>query len=509
MELQKNTVNICEIITKGTTQAMADGDVIVPDIKPDILKLLQVDAEACITDKYIENGRLIIAGRVDYKVLYVPDREHELIKSILTSMEFRQAVDAAGADADSVLLVSTAVERVEFNAVNSRKLRLRAIVHADYEICRIKESEICTGCSDSDMECKTRNMSFESVCGISEHEFTIKETLEVPSGQSSVCELLKTDVRISDMEYKTVTGKVIVKGNAGVCILYTDDDGAIRFIESEIPFTEVLDADGVSEDTVCDIDYSTLGIMCETHPDSDGDLRMCEVDIDLCASVRGTENMEMEVLEDCFAPYKDTECDTESVTVTETIERPISQNTIREIIDFPSNVPSVSGVYNVMTNVNVTKAELQRNKIICEGKIEAYILYLTDTDENPVYSIKKDIPFSYMLECENACDGAEIGIKAVVRHVSYNLNSTGGLELRCLLSIEGRLQRKTELNNICDVHETERSTNRGIVIYFVQDGDNLWHVAKKYGVPRDRIKECNSMESDKISSGEKLFIPSR
>ena len=62
MELIKNTINICNIAAKGETQAMSDGDVIVPDIKPDILKLLHVDADACMTDKYIENGRLIICG---------------------------------------------------------------------------------------------------------------------------------------------------------------------------------------------------------------------------------------------------------------------------------------------------------------------------------------------------------------------------------------------------------------------------------------------------------------
>ena len=40
MKLIKNIVNICETAAKGSAQAMADGDVIVPDTKPDILKLI-------------------------------------------------------------------------------------------------------------------------------------------------------------------------------------------------------------------------------------------------------------------------------------------------------------------------------------------------------------------------------------------------------------------------------------------------------------------------------------
>ena len=54
MGLIKKPINTCDAIAKGTAQVMADGDVIVPDTKPDILKLLQVDSEASITDKYID-----------------------------------------------------------------------------------------------------------------------------------------------------------------------------------------------------------------------------------------------------------------------------------------------------------------------------------------------------------------------------------------------------------------------------------------------------------------------
>ena len=39
MELIKNTINTYDTTAKGTAQVMTEGDVIVPDIKPDILKL--------------------------------------------------------------------------------------------------------------------------------------------------------------------------------------------------------------------------------------------------------------------------------------------------------------------------------------------------------------------------------------------------------------------------------------------------------------------------------------
>lgn len=509
MELIKDTINICNVSAKGMTQAMADGDVIVPDIKPDILKPIQVDSDACITDKYIENGRLIICGRVDYKILYVPDSENEKIKSILTSMEFRQAVDSGNADGDATIFTKPTVEKVEFNMVNSRKMRLRAIIHIEYEICKIGIVEICTDVENDEIEKRCNDITFENTTDISEHCFTVKETTEIPSGTASVGEVLKADVKIFDTEYKAVSGKVIVKGSVGACILYNDDEGEIKFVETELPFTEVLDADGVSESSVCDVDYCVLSVMCGVEPDNDGDLRQLNIDVDICASLKCTEPYNGKILDDCFVPYMDTVCEKDEFTLTITKERPSTQNTIREIIPIPQNAPSISGVYNVMTNAQITKSELQRNKVICEGKIEAYILYLTDSTENPIYSLKKEIPFSYMIECDNSTDNLECEVKVDVRYVSYSLNAGGEVELRCLISVECMLLEKKKICNICDISVTEKGYNGGIVIYFAQAGENVWDIAKRYSVPVERLNAYNDLTEDKVRESVKLFIPDR
>lgn len=509
MELIQNTINLCRTCTKGVTQAMADGDVIVPDVKPDILKLLQVDADASITDKYIENGRLIICGRVDYKILYVPDSENEKIKSILTSMEFRQAVDSANAQNDSKIILKPTVDRVEFNAVNSRKLRIRTIVHIDYEVCAVETRELCKDIEDSNFEKIYNDVAFENTVDISEHNFTVKENLEIPSGASSAAEVLKTDVKIYDTEYKAVTGKVIIKGCAGVCVLYTDDDSEIRFLEAEIPFTEVLDAEGVSEDTVCDIEYNLLGVMTEANPDTDGDLRMLSLDIDICVIIKGTQMCETTLLSDCYMPHKETRCESEEVAIKVTKERVGTQNTIREIVAFPKNVPEVSGVYNVMTNTVITKSEFSKNKIICEGKVEAYILYLTVNTENPIFSFKKDIPFSYMIECKTDTDEVECEIKSEIKHVSYNLTSGGEVEIRCLVSVESMLLKEEKYKNITEVSVSEKEKDGGIIIYFAHNGERVWDIAKRYSVPVENLTEHNDIVGDRIEGERKLFILGR
>ena len=65
MELVKENVTVNQVSCKGDTQVLVDEDIIVPDVKPDILKILQLDAVSCITNKEITNGRVNVTGNAE------------------------------------------------------------------------------------------------------------------------------------------------------------------------------------------------------------------------------------------------------------------------------------------------------------------------------------------------------------------------------------------------------------------------------------------------------------
>ena len=55
--------------------------------------------------------------------------------------------------------------------------------------------------------------------------------------------------------------------------------------------------------------------------------------------------------------------------------------------------------------------------------------------------------------------------------------------------------------------DTEELESRpGIVGYFVQQGDTLWNLAKKYNTTVENIKEVNYMEKEGINKGDKILI---
>ena len=60
--------------------------------------------------------------------------------------------------------------------------------------------------------------------------------------------------------------------------------------------------------------------------------------------------------------------------------------------------------------------------------------------------------------------------------------------------------------NIGEIDAAKLETLPGFAIYFVQDGDSLWKIGKKYYVSVDNIKEVNGLSGNEVRPGDKLLI---
>ena len=93
-------------------------------------------------------------------------------------------------------------------------------------------------------------------------------------------------------------------------------------------------------------------------------------------------------------------------------------------------------------------------------------------------------------------------------HITFNVNMASEVELRCNLSVETKLSIKNEIDIISDCTLCEGEKDSGIIIYYVQPGDTLWQIAKRYCVALDDIVRFNNIQDkDVIGEGERLIIP--
>ena len=86
INLSKERLKTGEVLALKYGQTMVEGDIIVPDVKPDVKKVLSVSGEVCVKQRLVQQDRVYVQGAVKLTILYLPDGEViGKIKSITTS----------------------------------------------------------------------------------------------------------------------------------------------------------------------------------------------------------------------------------------------------------------------------------------------------------------------------------------------------------------------------------------------------------------------------------------
>ena len=73
LELRRDVINCFELVLDTTVCQEETQEAIVPDACPDILRILDSRAQACLTGKQLRDGAVTVTGLVRACVLYLPE----------------------------------------------------------------------------------------------------------------------------------------------------------------------------------------------------------------------------------------------------------------------------------------------------------------------------------------------------------------------------------------------------------------------------------------------------
>ena len=193
MDFIRQSLNLSAPVSKGSVEFGVDGDIIVPDVLPDILKVIQVDGNASLSEKRVADGKLVADGHLDLKILYIPDDDISKIKSIVTSFSFSHTLSAVAMEENTYADLYVDVSKVEFQLTNSRKLKVKSVISLSYNIFNCQTLEIATDTEEDNLRLKKNNVTICSFVDFKDTQFLVRESLEIPAGQSSIKDILKID----------------------------------------------------------------------------------------------------------------------------------------------------------------------------------------------------------------------------------------------------------------------------------------------------------------------------
>lgn len=520
METVKRNIVIDKKIGKEVSQLLIEGDIIVPDTKPDMDRLLKKSANAYIDSREIGNERVSFKGNLDIEVLYIAKGEDKAIHSMRTSTPINDFINMEGALNDMFVSTRCDITNIEYKIINDRKVSYRAIVDVMAEVVSKEENEVVVdieGIPESQMK-KTQVSMNRLVTGKNDR-FIIKEEISLPSGKPNIRELLESSFYICSKEVKAGDGKVNVSGNLKVLCLYKSDeeDGIIEYIENEVPFSGSLEADGCDDTMLAEVKTDILQCFSQVRQDEDGEERVIEIEAEIGADIRVLKDETVDILEDTYCINKNAELSQEFMEYPMFLCRNKNQCPIKEMVKLDSDCPPILQILSTCGNVHIDEAKAVDDKVVVEGIIEVDILYVTNKDETPLYCYSTVIPFRQAIDTKGVDSDKKLllTIDSGIEHIGVNMLSDSEVELRCVINFDLLVREERKLGIIFDVDFTPIDEEvidsiASMTIYVVQKGDTLWNIAKKYNTSIDDIVMVNDIENpDRIYPGQRLLILKR
>ena len=521
-ELIKEKIALDHRIGRETTQVLLEGDLIVPDVKPDMAVVLQTDAKVLIDRVDAGSDRVNFVGKMEVQILYLAKGSEKPVHSMGAVTQIDDFLNMDGVSKEAWVEATADIANVEYKMMNDRKISYRAVVDITVLCEKTIEHEVVMHIKDvpSDQLLKN-NLTLSRRVENKTDRFHVKDDLVIPAGKPAILEILQCNAVVANKEVRTQNGRASVSAELVVTTLYRGDNDSnlIEFAEHEVPFNGSVEL-GVSKDEMtADITLFIQDQYVHVRADADGEDRVIELEVTLgvIAKVHGQESFD--ILEDAHCINKRLKMTKAPIRYPKAVCRNKNQTPIKEVVQLDEQCPDILQIFSVKGRARVDDTKIIADKVVVEGIVEAEALYVAENDQTPLYCYKTIIPYRQTIETKGSSPMPDLGmmasVDAGVDHVSFNMLSGREMELRFLLSFNTQVTREIETNMITgisfeDMDKAELDSTASMTVYVAQKGDVLWKVAKKYNTSVDELMLINDIEDPhKLIPGQKLLILKR
>lgn len=503
INLTQNSLTLNKTLPDFHDSFFIEGDVIIPDVKPDVETVIYVDALPVIDNYIVNSGQLTITGNCEFNILYVSEKlPHEIIR-ISTSIPFKNSFAVPDLTPESIVDIRILPIKVSSLILNGRKLSVSAELEARIKISNKQEITYIEEVENTETIKQLKsNQTIPVFVNSTKNHSTIKDTAMLGTNQPTIKDILKYDCTIEKEESVISDGKILIKADLNIKLYYTSEKSEeIHLFETTLPFSAFIDVKDIDENDICKIINTIKNIAIKLLPDSDELLRVVEFDIDIETSAKVFHNQNIEIIEDIYST--ETDLLPEKGNISYEVNTPIvSENiTLRGTISIPEdeNVKILESMGRIK---NIT-SESQNVSELLTGIIDVTVIYCVPST-GKINSVSLDMPMEHMLsEKIQSLENARITNIEVVNagNEKYDVKIT--LEVK---GYENKTENISLLHNLVEM-ETPAEKNTGLTIYFVKPDDTLWKIAKRFHTTVEHISELNELENpDMLSIGKALII---
>lgn len=505
VDSNKESLCINQIVEEKEKVVNIEGDVIIPDVKPDILSPVNTSGNVCIYKKEILDGKIRIDGSININVIYLPENQEERsgIRGLTTSLDFTEIIDSEKARVGMNSKESLQIQDIECKVLNGRKINIKVCLKITTTLYSNENISIIREVNNMEhLQKLSNNTQINSLIGEGSTKIYAKDTINIDNVDNLV-EILKTDIQIINKDMKISYNKVLAKADLEVRMLYLTEDDRIGRAKGIIPIMGFIDIPNISDENICDLNYYIKNIIVKPNSIEEHSVYVeAQIGIDCFAY----ETKEIDIIEDLYSPF-------ENVVLTKkTIRAMTEKEKIKDVclINEQVQIPEIvnNRLYDVEIMPKITKQTELNNQIVYEGEIGLNFIYEGES-ELSLNTRKEKIEFNFKVSINDSKMSRNIQTEIEIKESDFIVQN-GNIDCKLQLEFNIDVVNNTNIDIIdtINIEEDKEVKNYSMVIYFVKKGDTLWKIAKRFRSTVEDIVNVNNIENPNvIMEGMQLFIP--
>ena len=496
-----------EVLFEGNCEQAVDVDFTLPDYCPDIGKLLKCRVTPMITSQDVSFDALTVEGSAKISVIYLDDRDKK-IRCCERDYPFKATVPYENTAENVRLLASAHVDYVNCRAVSQRKLDIHGAFTVHMTAVCAKANEIISEVEGQGLRLKKEACDISDLVCCTRIPFDLGEAIELSEGKPPISSVIRTDAVMCIEECKPIVNKLIVKGDAIFTMVYcTEQGGEPEHMEYVIPFNQFFDVTGLDDTCMVDIRLCTDALEVSLRTDADGEYRRVDVELRAAANVRAYRSMHIEWLSDAYSVDYEVNCQKKQMRLEKLCSTVSETTVIRQTVD--TGDVKIEGVCDLWCSVPDSRAVYRDGKTAITGSMVVCMI-LRDPRQGVVYS-EKNLRFECAVAQEASGQILRPDVTVGVKSCGYTVTGENKIELQTELCVHSSLYEDIPVRPVCaveiDPSRPKSEENRpAAVLYFAEQGEELWDIAREFNSSVESIRADNDIEGDTVDESRLLIV---
>ncbi|MDR0821920.1 MAG: DUF3794 domain-containing protein [Oscillospiraceae bacterium] len=513
LQLNKETVYINEVLYDGQTEQGVEFDYVLPDYYPDIFKVLKCTLTPRVASHSVSGSQLFLEGAAYIRVMYLA-ADSKKVYCVDQRYTFSKTIDL-GKNADgAVVTVTPKTDYVNCRAVSGRRIDVRGAVSIKVKVTAEKSADIITGANGDGIETQNDTVSYGGEKLNAQEIIIIRDDIDLGTSKDGSAYLIGAEANVTASEHKVIADKVIVKAEVTVKAIYAinkdnENDLALHTMEAVIPVNKIIDLKGVTEKHTVFVNLSVLDIDLAPKPVSDGENRVFTCDLSLDCKVSAAVDTEVSLVTDLYSTMFDTDFLTWNVKA-QSLPKLVTEQLILK--------SSLEGTEDNIAEITDAKIETSNLVFRARGDGEltatgqAVFTAIGKYADGTPAMLERTEPFEAVIPVLGIGEEYSVEGGVQVSHVTYNITGENRVDVRATLVLRAAVYNIVNLTTVKDITvNTEKpktkDTNYALKLYYAEDGESIWDIAKRYNTGAAAIISENDLSGGIVTDPTMLLIP--